>query len=710
VLSCYLKGAINWLWATRAFCIGFSFLSGTDLCLQAAELPAYAAGEVIVQFKQGVSEVSAQADLKDRELELGRRLNQRAGKSNQRPLIGLVRDSDLSTEDLIRSLSDHPNVAYVEPNYRREALSSPDDTSYGLLWGLENSGQTVNGSSGTSGADIQFEEGWKYARSDSNEIVIGVVDTGVDVTHPDLAANIWVNPNEIADNGIDDDGNGYIDDLNGYSFSNQDNDVSDSGEHGTHVAGTIAAVGYNATGVIGVCYPAKILPLRISDDAGDMYTSDFIEALEYAIALKESGVNIVALNASLGGDSFSTAESEAIDALEDAGIILCAAAGNDGDDLETDPIYPAAYDNANILCVAAIDQDNELASFSNYGATLVDLAAPGVNIYSTMPSELVAVSTSIQSGGVLYEASELEYSGTTETGELSGTVYDCGLGEADDFPAAVDGNIALILRGDIYFSVKVQNAMDAGAIAAIIYDNVTESFEAIAWTLSTDEDWIPALGITLADGEALLAALPVVATLENSADLAEAYQYMSGTSMATPYVSGAVGFAAWNFPDDSMLERMDRILNNVGVVDSLSGQCVSGGVLNLYNIVDSDADTLPDWWELDFFDSLSRSSDTDSDKDGYTDEDEFILGTDPTLVSRYSGISEIAYSDGAGFSFSFETLSGRSYNILWSETLESDSWAVLESNISGDGTSVEVLDSNSTSTGKSFYKLEVSLE
>jgi subtilisin family serine protease len=676
----------------------------------AGESSSYAEGEVIVRFKQDISEVAARADLRDRDLKLDRRLNHRKATSKQRPLIGLVRDSSQSTEALIRSLNDNPNVDYVEPNYRREISRIPDDTNFSVLWGLENTGQTVNSSSGTSGADIQFEDGWKYARSDSNEVVIGVIDTGVDVVHPDLQANIWVNPNEIADNGIDDDGNGYIDDVNGYGFANQDNDVSDPDEHGTHVAGTIAAIGYNGTGVIGVCYPAKILPLRIADDAGNMYTSDVIEAIEYAIALKESGINIVALNASFGGDSVSTAESEAIDALESAGIILCAAAGNDGNNIETDPIYPAAYDNSNIISVAAIDQNNNLASFSNYGSTSVDLAAPGVNIDSTMPSELVAVSSSIIVDEVEYQASEIEYSGTTETEGFSGMVYECGLGEVDDFPAEVNGNIALISRGDIYFSVKVQNAMDAGAIAAIIYDNITESFESISWTLSTDEDWIPVLGITLADGEALLEALPIVAILENSVDLTTAYQYMSGTSMATPHVSGAVGFAAWNFPDDSMSERINRIMDSVNVVESLSGQCVSGGVLNLYNIVDSDADALPDWWEMDSFSSLSRSSDSDSDNDGYTDEAEFILGTDATSPSRFSGISESAYSDEVGFSFSFETLSGRSYSILWSETLESDSWEVLESDISGDGTLVEVLDSSSTSTGKSFYKLEVSLE
>jgi subtilisin family serine protease len=703
-----LQALANGSSVIRFFCLGCGLAFG--LCVQAAELSSYAEGEVIVRFKQDVSEDSARADLVSHELKLERRLNHRVGKSNQTSLMGLVHDSLQSTEDLIRTLSDHPDVAYVEPNYRREAFSTPDDTNYSLLWGLENTGQTVNGSSGTSGADIQFEDGWKYSRSDSDEIVIGVIDTGVDITHPDLEANIWVNPNEIADNGIDDDGNGYIDDVNGYSFGNQDNDVSDQDEHGTHVAGAIGATGYNATGVIGVCYPAKILPLRIADDEGNMYTSSFVEAMEYAIALKESGINIVALNASFGGESISIAESEAIDALESAGIILCAAAGNDGDDLETDPVYPAAYDNSNILSVAAIDQDNELAYFSNYGATSVDLAAPGVSIYSTMPTDSLAVSSSILADGVYYVASELEYSGTTATGGLTATIYDCGLGYEDDFPDEVDGNIALISRGVINFSLKVQNAMDAGAIAAIIYDNITESFENISWTLSTDEDWIPAIGITLANGEALLEVLPVAATLENSVDSTEAYQYMSGTSMATPYVSGGVGFAAWSFPDDSLSERMDRILDSVNVVDSLSGQCVSGGVLNLYNIVDSDADALPDWWELDSFNSLSSSGETDSDEDGYTDESEFILGTDPTNANSYTGINEIAYSDEAGFSFSFETLSGRSYNILWAESLESDSWEVLESNISGDGSSVEVFDSSTTTGGKAFYKLEVTLE
>ena len=164
------------------------------------------------------------------------------------------------------------------------------------------------GIAGTNGTDTNFLPAWKLARTSSAEVIVGVVDTGVDITHPDLAANIWTNPGETPGNGIDDDGNGYVDDVNGYDFAGDNNNVNDTDAHGTHVAGTIAAAGKNGVGVIGLQYRAKILPMKISPDGLAISTATVIEAYEYAIALKQNGVNIAALNASFGGPSFSSAD------------------------------------------------------------------------------------------------------------------------------------------------------------------------------------------------------------------------------------------------------------------------------------------------------------------------------------------------------------------------------------------------------------------
>ncbi|WP_269524891.1 S8 family serine peptidase [Coraliomargarita parva] len=695
-----------------AFCLGISVTLQAAFGIELnASNPPYAEGEVIIRFKDGISVTEASNILITKDLELSRHLNQpRAQDNSALPVCALVRDSNRSTAELIEALGSQENVLYVEPNYIRRPFLSPDDSDFEKLWALQNTGQTVNGTTGTSGADIGFPEAWTLSRYESESIVVGVVDTGVDITHPDLADNIWTNSGEIADNDIDDDGNGYIDDVNGYNFADESNDVSDNDGHGTHVAGTIAAVGNNTTGVIGVCYPAQILPLRIEDDAGNMYTSDLVEALEYAVALKESGVNIVAINASLGGSTASTAESEAIDAMEAAGIILCAAAGNDGEDLETTPCYPASYTQSNILSIAASNQSNGLASFSNYGADSVDLAAPGVNIYSTMPEDQLSTTSTVTIDGTSYSAAEIEYSGQTGTEGVSGTVYDCGLGYEADFPDEVADNIALIERGTLTFSTKVTNAMNAGAVAAIIYNNTNELASPISyWTLNTDADWIPAVAVTQSDGESILDSLPESGCVANYSDSSQAYQYLSGTSMATPHVTGAVALAAWNFPDESMSARIDRILDKVTTVASHSGKSVTGGILNLPDMVNSDGDSLPDWWEQDAFDSLENDDTGDSDGDGLSNLAEFIVGTDATTASQYKGIESSSYSS-EGFSLNINSLEGRNYQVLWSESLETDSWEILAEDLSGTGGTIEVQDPDASASSQRFYKLEVELE
>lgn len=271
-------------------------------------------------------------------------------------------------------------VATVEPDFLIAPSAVPNDPSFGQLWGLNNTGQ----SGGVADADVDAPEAWQTTTGSRN-VVVAVIDTGVDYKHPDLAANIWTNPREIGGDGIDNDGNGFIDDVRGWDFANDDADPMDDDGHGTHVAGTIGAVGNNGTGVTGVNWQVSIMPLKfLGPDGGS--TSDAIRAVNYATRMRRDfGVNVVASNNSWGGGGFSAALSDAIEAGGRAGILFVVAAGNDGTNNDTSPQYPANYAGDTVISVAALDRTNRLASFSNVGATTVDLAAPGVSIFSTLP-------------------------------------------------------------------------------------------------------------------------------------------------------------------------------------------------------------------------------------------------------------------------------------------------------------------------------------
>jgi subtilisin family serine protease len=495
-----------------------------------------------------------------------------------------VRQAAKTTAELIADLKNDPDVETVEPNYLRRVSATPNDTRFAEMWGLQNTGQSVNGTTGTAGADVKYMAAQAMARTiNPAQVVVAVVDTGVDFVHPDLAANLWVNSGEIAGNGTDDDGDGYIDDVNGYDFVGRTGAPTDSGSHGTHVAGTIAAVGNNALGTIGVNERAQIMACKVSSDGSAISSSAEIEALQYIALMKSRGVNIVAVNASYGGSGSSSAESAAIQALSDAGILFCAAAGNEGANNDTTADYPANYRLANMIVVAATDQNDALASYSNYGATKVDMAAPGSNILSTQPSTVT-----FQAGGTTYASAPFLFTGLTPG--VSGSLVDCGIGNPADFPPAVRGHIALIARGTLTFADKATNAKAAGAIAVIIYNNTTGS---INGTLGSAGAWLPVHAISQADGLALKAALPKTGSLSITGN----YQFLNGTSMATPHVAGAAGLAGTNNPEETMAQRRQRILAAVDAKAGLSGKVATGGRLNLLRVVDANLNDVADWYE-----------------------------------------------------------------------------------------------------------------
>lgn len=276
------------------------------------------------------------------------------------------------------------SIDHFERDSWIKSATVPNDPSFPSLVGLKNTGQ--NG--GAVDADIDATAAWDLTTG-SSSVVVAVIDSGIDYNHPDLAANIWTNPGESAGDSIDNDGNGFVDDVHGWDFANNDADPLDVDKHGTHVAGTIGAVGNNGVGVVGVNWNVSLMALKfINGDTGRR--SDAVACINYATMMRERGVNVRVDSNSWGGQGFTPSLGDAISAAGNRGILFVASAGNDSENNDVGLFYPASSTADNVISVAASDRSDGLASFSNYGITTVDLAAPGVGILSTTPNNTYA--------------------------------------------------------------------------------------------------------------------------------------------------------------------------------------------------------------------------------------------------------------------------------------------------------------------------------
>ncbi|MBI3079637.1 MAG: S8 family serine peptidase [Deltaproteobacteria bacterium] len=342
------RGSLTWL---LLFLLVTTGCGGHDvdplagrLEIEAVTGARYVRDELLVGYRHDITAVELQS------LEAGMQLQ--AVKSFPELNLRLVRlPAGLDVDQALAQLAAHPDVHYAEPNYVLEPQATPNDPSFSLQWHLRNTGQTVNGTAGTSGADVSATTAWD-STTGSSSVVVAVIDTGADLSHPDLSGNLG----------------------SGRDFVFGTNTPTDTNGHGTSVAGIVAAVGNNGTGVSGVAWTAKIVPLRAGVSVLSVDLT--IEAINHA---KNNGAHIV--NISAGTTAFSQALKDAIDGA--SGLLFVTAAGNDGKDNDVRPIYPASFDSANIIAVAATDQNDNLASFSNFGATSVDVAAPGSNITTT---------------------------------------------------------------------------------------------------------------------------------------------------------------------------------------------------------------------------------------------------------------------------------------------------------------------------------------
>jgi subtilisin family serine protease len=341
--------------------------------------PAAAPGELIVRFAPAADARDRAAARAEADVGFERVLGLRG--------VQLVKaDRGQSVSAAAAELERSSDVVYAEPNFIRRVQAVPNDPFFSNLYGLDNTGQSVAGFTGTPDADIDAPEAWDLTTG-SPQVVAAVVDSGVDVGHPDLDSSIWTNPGESGggreSNGIDDDANGLVDDFRGWDWVADDNLPADENGHGTHVSGTITASGNDATGVTGVSQNSRVMPLRVLDAAGSGTVADLVSAYRYA-GVKRAPI----LNASLGGAGFSRAELDAINAAPNTLFVVAAGNGGEdgvGDNVDASPEYPCAYQAANIVCVAASDQNDGLARFSNFGSVAVDLAAPGVRTLSTVP-------------------------------------------------------------------------------------------------------------------------------------------------------------------------------------------------------------------------------------------------------------------------------------------------------------------------------------
>ncbi len=342
----------------------------------------FAPGEILVRFRSEAAAKGQERLDTLRAADGGRNVAVALERFGGSDLLGGLRLARVPAEETLRAVeafSARADVLYAEPNYLRRASAAPNDTRYADQWALKN----------TAGADINAEAAWD-ATTGGTSVVVGVVDTGVDIGHRDLKENVFVNTAETPGNNLDDDGNGFADDVSGFDFVGANNpsvfDGATADAHGTHVAGIVGARGNNAAGVAGVNWQVRLLPIKVIGSDGTGKDSDILEGYQYALSMKQRGVNLRVLNNSYSGQGFSQTLRDAVAELNAAGILFVASAGNERMNNDVVPVYPGGYELPNVVSVAATDKIGGPASeFTNRGPQTVHVAAPGSAVLSTTP-------------------------------------------------------------------------------------------------------------------------------------------------------------------------------------------------------------------------------------------------------------------------------------------------------------------------------------
>ncbi len=390
--------------ATAAATLPAAAQGRPDLVAQSMRDRPFVGGQMLVQFRRGASDADKDTVVRGLGAQVVDDVRLGSARNDGKGDLQLVRlPVGLAVAAAMREAGRAPTVDFAEPNWVYTRGATSNDTYYtnGSLWGMYGSSSSPANAFGSQAATA-----WsRNVTCGATVVYVGIIDEGVMVAHPDLVANVGTNPGEIAGNGIDDDDNGLVDDVNGWDFDGNNSSVFDGvgDDHGTHVAGTIGATGGNGTGVAGVCWNVKMLNAKFLGSQGGT-TANAIKAVDYFTDLKShQALNLVATNNSWGGGGFSQALADAIERANTANILFVAAAGNSGVNNDASPHYPSSYANANIIAVASITSTGGLSSFSNYGATTVHIGAPGSGIWSTVPVRSKGKTT----------ASYASYSGTS---------------------------------------------------------------------------------------------------------------------------------------------------------------------------------------------------------------------------------------------------------------------------------------------------------
>jgi subtilisin family serine protease len=546
----------------------------------------------------------------------------------------LVKSPRLTTPELLQFLKKDPRVEKATPNFViARAATFPDDPLFDRQWGLHNTGQAILDREGVADADIDAPEAWDLSTG-SGDPVVAVLDSGVDYTHVELAPNMWTNPREIPGNGLDDDGNGWVDDVHGADLVQNDGQPLDDDGHGTHVAGIVAAAGNNGIGVTGVCWQARIMAVKMLDYLGYGSMDRAIAALEYIVAQKvHGGANVVAINASWGitvndaiWGGFVPEDGDILyDAIDEAGkadIIFVAAAGNTGYDndnvVEGRRIYPASYSLPNLIAVAASDWRDEKAYFSTYGRTSIDLFAPGEHVLSTFPGggyEPGAKGTDLFHDHLEAGDAAWTHHGLQDTWRVAaapgrpGQAWVAAVAESAQPTDAVlqvtreidlsghpEETISLAFRVAANLSgggqpeplLTVRCSGDGG-VSWYRLDQLTGTFD---WQLRSYNVPQPYLNnrfmirfLLSAGGDGAPGQWVALDDIGVGYAPSAAHVYGSGTSMAAPHVTGAAALVAARHPDETMAARLNRILTTVDHPPALDGLVSTSGRLNLARAV-----------------------------------------------------------------------------------------------------------------------------
>jgi subtilisin family serine protease len=557
----------------------------------AAPAPAsgsYVPGEILVRFKPSLpgDEVRSLLARDD------------AGVEQALPAVPGLRLVDLppgtSVGEAESQLEGRPEVLYAEPNWRRQMFAVPNDPRFGEQWSLQNTGQAVFGTHGLAGADIRAPAAWNI-QTGSKAVPVAIVDTGISFSHPDLAANIWTNSGEIPGNGIDDDGNGFKDDIHGWDFGDNDNYPSDTLDadqgHGTAMAGIIGAVGNNGTGIAGINWNASLMPLRVP-----LTVAGEVAAFNYA---KNNGAKVV--NYSAGSSQYSSSELAAINGAPN--VLFVVAAGNERINVDADPIYPCAYPASNVICVASTDQRDRLSTFSNFGPTSVDLAAPGETILTTYPPGGVAASLR-DSFGDLPLSSRWTSGGHGRRWRLTRRLHR-GLSIADSphgryknhsnswiRSQAIDLSQRKACSLEFFIKVRTQRRHDRLVVEASSGGRRFVNLHHYSGSRRGDRFlYLPArfnghsavyLRFRLKTDGSVRKDGAYVDNVELDCEAStNTYAFLDGTSFSAPEVTGAAGLVLAEHPAYSVAKVRAALLDHVDELPGLSGKVVSDGRLNV---------------------------------------------------------------------------------------------------------------------------------